>query len=87
MVENNKERLERYARLRRDAEDALGKIVADIGSPANVRAQAARTLLELVGAMGPRAIAEAASDAESELEPASMTLADIDAEIARLGVV
>lgn len=61
------------------AMDALLAVAGDAASPAAARAQAARTLLELVGAIGPGRVSPAASRPVSE-----MTLADIDAEIRRL---
>jgi hypothetical protein len=74
--------------LRLKAETALEKLLDEPAAPANVRASAARTLLELVGAIGAKA--KGASDQElndKDLEPETMTLADIDRELQRLGQV
>jgi hypothetical protein len=55
-------------------------------TPANVRAACARTLLELVGAIGAKARREEDQELnDAELEPELLSLADIDREIRRLG--
>jgi hypothetical protein len=67
------------------AETALEVLVADDSCPPNVRAAAARTLLELVGAIGAKAPKhEADQGLDDGLEPESLSLADIDRELRRL---
>ena len=86
---NSPDQTARYRALRLKAELALEKL-CDINSlaPPNVRASAARTLLELTGAIGPKAKDDRDQGlADSDLEPERMTLADIDREIRRLGEV
>jgi hypothetical protein len=76
----------RYRALRLKAEAALEVLVGDAGVPANVRASAARTLLELVGAIGARAKGNTDQELSDDgLEPESMSLADIDRAITLLG--
>ena len=65
--------------IRRVAEAALLAVAGDPDAPAAARAQAARTLLELAGALGPGRVADTAARPVSE-----MTLAEIDAEISAL---
>lgn len=65
--------------LRRVAVAALLAVASDATSPAAARAQAARTLLELDGALGPGRVPDTGKRPVSE-----MTLADIDAEISAL---
>lgn len=75
----------RYSRLRLKAETALESLVVDDSCPPNVRAAAARTLLELVGAIGAKAPKhEADQGLDDSLEPESLSLADIDRELSRL---
>jgi hypothetical protein len=75
----------RFLRLRLKAETALEQLVDNADIPANVRASAARTLLELVGAIGPKAKGEADQAlSDGDLEPEAMSLADIDRELQRL---
>ena len=56
----------------------------DEGSPPNVRAVAARTLLELVGAIGARRKTEQEQRLEDSLDPDSLSLGDIDRELSKL---
>jgi hypothetical protein len=78
----------RYLGLRLKAELALEKLLDEPAAPANVRASAARTLLELVGAIGVKAKREGDQDLNDlSLEPETMTLQDIDRELLRLGEV
>jgi hypothetical protein len=77
-----------YLSLRLKAVLALEKLLDDPAAPANVRASAARTLLELVGAIGGRAKREGDQDLNDlSLEPETMSLQDIDRELLRLGEV
>ena len=77
-----------YISLRLKAVLALEKLLDDPAAPANVRASAARTLLELVGAIGGRVKREEDQDLNDlSLEPETMTLQDIDRELLRLGEV
>jgi hypothetical protein len=73
--------------LRGKAEAALEKLCDDPLTPPNVRASAARTILELTGAIGSRKREEDQVDAQLGLEPEAMTLDDIEREILRLGPV
>jgi hypothetical protein len=76
----------RYRGLRLKAETALEQLLSEVSVPSNVRAAAARTLLELVGAIGakaPKHEAEQGLD-DNGLEPESLSLADIDRELRRL---
>jgi hypothetical protein len=78
----------RYWRLRLAAEAALEKLVSAPGVPANVRASAVRTALELVGAIGPRSKEQRdQEDTLGELDPERLSIADIDREIGKLGRV
>lgn len=61
------------------ARDALVALVQSEGTPAAVKAAAARTLLELCGAIGSRA-----QSMPNSADAEGMTLQDIDAEIRRL---
>lgn len=81
--ETQKQRLDRYQGLQRMAEDALGKLVQSDTTPATVRAQAARTLLELTGALGRRSVA-AADDGPDDFDPSRMTLGELDTELGQL---
>ena len=77
-----------YLSLRLKATRALEKLCDSDATPANVRAQAARTLLELVGAIGARSKRDEDQDLnDTTLEPERMTLQDIDRELLRLGQV
>ena len=70
------------------AEAALERLVEAPGVPANVRASAVRTALELVGAIGARAKEQRdQEDAEGTLDPERLSIADIDREIGKLGRV
>jgi hypothetical protein len=74
--------------LRLKAEVALENLLDEPTAPPNVRAAAARTLLELVGAIGARSKREDDQGLRDDgFEPESMTLADIEREIDRLGRV
>src|SRR5215471_9793529 len=75
----------RYQRLRLKAEAALEILVASPGTPAAVRAASARTLLELTGAIGKNK--QDQQDSTSDLDPESLTIEGIDAEILRLDEV
>jgi hypothetical protein len=78
----------RYRALRLKAEAALEELVANPRTPANVRAASARTLLELVGAIGSGRKREGDQDVSSNgLEPELLSLDDIDREIGKLGEV
>ena len=75
-----------FSALRLKAIRALEKLCDSDRTPPNVRASAARTLLELVGAIGARSKREEDQDLNSlALEPETMTLQDIDRELLRLG--
>lgn len=74
-----------YPRLRLKALAALEFLCENENTPANVRGAVARTLLEVVGVIGPKAKHEQDQGLDG-LDPEQMTLADIDREIARLGV-
>jgi hypothetical protein len=76
----------RFHALRGKAEAALETLVSDTSCPPNVRAAAARTLLELVGAIGAKAPKHEADQGldDGGLEPESLSLADIDRELRRL---
>jgi hypothetical protein len=69
------------------AEAALVELCESRSTPPNVRAAAARTLLELTGAIGARKRDEDQGLTGSWLEPETLTLEAIDAEISRLGEV
>jgi hypothetical protein len=63
-------------------------LVTAEGVPANVRASAVRTALELVGAIGPRSKDQRdQEDADAALDPERLSVEDIDREIAKLGRV
>lgn len=75
----------RNQRLRLKAEAALEEIVGIASTaPPNVRAMAARTLLELVGAIGRAKAQSDQDDRDAGLEPESLSLADIERELRRL---
>ena len=77
-----------YERLRLKAEAALELLITTNGVPANVRASAVRTALELVGAIGVRSKDQRdQEDAATDLDPERLSIADIDREIAKLGRV
>jgi hypothetical protein len=77
-----------YGRLRLKAESALEKLIEAPGVPANVRASAVRTALELVGAIGARAKDQRdQEDADGTLDPERLSIDDIDREIDKLGRV
>ena len=77
-----------YERLRLRAEAALERLVEAPGVPANVRASAVRTALELVGAIGTRSKEQRdQEDSATDLDPERLTVADIDREIGKLGRV
>jgi hypothetical protein len=78
----------KYFRLRLKAEAALELLVTAPGVPANVRASAVRTALELVGAIGARSKDQRdQEDAATDLDPERLSVEDIDREIAKLGRV
>jgi hypothetical protein len=78
----------RYRALRLKAEAALEDLVVDPAVPPNVRAASARTLLELVGAIGSGRKREQDQDLNgSGLEPELLSLDDINREIGKLGEV
>ena len=78
----------RYGRLRLKAESALEKLITAPGVPANVRASAVRTALELVGAIGARSKDQRdQEDAATDLDPERLSITDIDREIGKLGRV
>ena len=78
----------RYRGLRLKAEAALELLITAKGVPANVRASAVRTALELVGAIGARSKDQRdQEDADGSLDPESLSVADIDREIGKLGRV
>jgi hypothetical protein len=77
-----------YERLRLKAEAALEKLIEAPGVPANVRASAVRTALELVGVIGVRSKDQRdQEDADGVLDPERLTVEDIDREIHKLGRV
>ena len=78
----------RYGRLRLKAEAALELLITAKGVPANVRASAVRTALELVGAIGVRSKDQRdQEDADGALDPERLSIEDIDREIGKLGRV
>ena len=80
--------VEIHARLRLKAEAALELLIEAQGVPANVRAAAVRTALELVGAIGSKAKAQQNQDDRgNDLDPETLSIEDIDREIAKLGPV
>ena len=82
------QRLAAYRRLRLKAEAALELLITAKGVPANVRASAVRTALELVGAIGAKAKAQEEQELSGdELDPETLTIEGIDREIHRLGRV
>jgi hypothetical protein len=79
---------ERYTALRLKAEAALELLVNAPGVPANVRAAAVRTALELVGAIGARSKDQRdQEDSADDLDPERLSIEDIDREIDKLGRV
>lgn len=77
-----------YLGLRLKAEAALELLITAKGVPANVRASAVRTALELVGAIGSKAKGQQdQEDSASDLDPERLSVEDIDREIAKLGPV
>ena len=77
-----------YLGLRLKAEAALELLITAPGMPANVRASAVRTALELVGAIGARSKDQRdQEDMLGELDPERLSVADIDREIGKLGRV
>ena len=77
-----------YERLRLKAEAALELLITAKGVPANVRASAVRTALELVGAIGARSKEQRdQEDSGADLDPERLSIADIDREISKLGRV
>ena len=77
-----------YTGLRLKAEAALEKLIEAPGVPANVRASAVRTALELVGAIGARSKDQRdQEDADGVLDPERLSVEDIDREINKLGRV
>ena len=77
-----------YLGLRLKAEAALETLITAPGVPANVRAAAVRTALELVGAIGAKAKAQEEQELSGdELDPETLTIEGIDREIHRLGRV
>ena len=77
-----------YRSLRLKAEAALEILITAPGVPANVRAAAVRTALELVGAIGSRAKDQRdQEDSADELDPERLSVEDIDREITKLGRV
>jgi len=65
--------------LRRVAVSALVQVADDEASPASARAQAARSILEMIGLLGPRAVTPRSDKPISE-----MTAAELDVELDRL---
>ena len=81
-------RHKRYRGLRLKAEAALELLVEAPDVPANVRASAVRTALELVGAIGVRSKDQRnQEDTADDLDPETLTIEGIDKEIAKLGRV
>jgi hypothetical protein len=70
------------------AEAALELLIIAPGVPANVRAAAVRTALELVGAIGARSKDQRdQEDRADDLDPERLSVEDIDREITKLGRV
>jgi hypothetical protein len=77
-----------YRSLRLKAESALEILITAQGVPANVRAAAVRTALELVGAIGARSKDQRdQEDRADDLDPERLSVEDIDREITKLGRV
>jgi hypothetical protein len=77
-----------YPGLRLKAEAALEKLITAPGVPANVRAAAVRTALELVGAIGSRAKDQRdQEDRADDLDPEQLSIEDIDRAIKETGRV
>jgi hypothetical protein len=77
-----------YRRLRLKAEAALEILIEAPGVPANVRAAAVRTALELVGAIGSKAKGQQDQDDRvGDLDPETLSIEDIDRAIQELGRV
>lgn len=68
-------------RLRRAAVSALETVATDAGAPAAARAQAARTLLELLGELGRNA---APGGELAERDVSTMSAQELDQELARM---
>ena len=86
--ETDKSSRDRYFSLRLKAEAALEILIEAPGVPANVRASAIRTALELVGAIGARSKDQRdQEDADGVLDPERLSVEDIDREINKLGRV
>lgn len=66
------------------AEGALLELMEDKSSPPNVRAVAARTLLELAGAIGARRKDQQDQGLADALDPDTLSLIDIDRELSKL---
>jgi hypothetical protein len=82
------QRLAAYSRLRLKAETALEILISADGVPANVRASAVRTALELVGAIGSKAKDQRdQEDSADDLDPERLSIEDIDRAIRELGRV
>jgi hypothetical protein len=80
--------IQRYSALRLKAEAALEILITANGVPANVRASAVRTALELVGAIGVRSKEQRdQEDRGDDLDPERLSIEDIDREIGKLGRV
>lgn len=77
----------RYDGLQKSAIDALEKLLKADATPAAVRASLIRTALELSGAIGPGRREAAPPEEGDAFDASRMSAEDIDAEIARLGVV
>jgi hypothetical protein len=77
-----------YSGLRLKAEAALEILITAPGVPANVRAAAVRTALELVGAIGSRAKDQRdQEDRADDLDPEQLSIEDIDRAIRETGRV
>lgn len=77
-----------YSALRLKAEAALEILIEAPGVPANVRAAAIRTALELVGAIGSRSKDQRdQEDRADDLDPERLSIEDIDRAIKELGRV
>jgi hypothetical protein len=86
--ETNKGSRDRYGGLRLKAEAALEILITAEGVPANVRAAAVRTALELVGAIGGRSKDQRdQEDRADDLDPEQLSIEDIDRAIKETGRV
>jgi hypothetical protein len=70
--------------LRLKAQIALEELMDDPAASHNVRAMAARTLLEVVGAIGARRKSEQEQRLEDSLDPDNLSLGDIERELSKL---